>query len=222
MVRNLSAQIVQVLIGQHPLVSLAEKNASADGAYMTTTPVPEVTAALEGLVGDRHAGFVKQSDARTPQYPRGTPIRNNRQVCIVAKEELVTMAARMGVPTIEGAWIGANLVVRGIGRLSLLPPFTRWYFPGGATLTLEGECGPCAYPGKAIASRYPHVAGLRTGFPKGALQLRGVVGWVEKAGVIRCGEVARVVVPDPPCDHFDSEEASDSQGVVALPERPGG
>ena len=103
MVRNLSAQIVQVLIGRHPLVSLADKNASADAAYMTTMPVPEVAAELAGLVGDRHAGFVKQSDGRTPQYPRGTPIRNTRQVSIVAEEELAMMAARMDVPTFEGA-----------------------------------------------------------------------------------------------------------------------
>lgn len=193
---ELAAQVAQVLIGQQPLVSLAEKNASPDAAYMRSTPVSELRAELEGIVGDRHAGFVKRSDGRTPQYARDTPIRNTRQVSIVSEEELTEMAARMGVPAIEGAWIGANLVVRGIAQLSALPPLTRWFFPAGATITLEGECGPCAYPGKAIASRYPHIAGLGSGFPKGAVRLRGVVGWVERAGMIRHGDTVRVIVPE--------------------------
>lgn len=192
---TLEATVVQVLIGLHPLISLAEKRASPDGRYLVSTPVRAVRATLEGLEGDRHAGFTRHADARVPQYPRGTEIHNSRQVSLVAEEELAQMAANMGVPSIEPAWIGANLVLRGIPHLSTLPPMTRLYFPELTALALEGENHPCVYPGKAIQSHYPDTPGIGKRFPKAAYHLRGVVGWVERAGMIREGDTVRIDVP---------------------------
>lgn len=193
---ELNAEIAAVLVGLHPPVSFAAKQASPDAHYLVSSRVAAVYAHLEGLDGDRHAGFVKLSDARTPQYPRGTPIRNTRQVSLIAAEELVEMAERMGVPTVEPEWVGANLVTRGVANLSFLPPLTRLYFPEGATVTLEGQNFPCVYPGRAIESHYPDRRGVGRMFPKAAHGRRGVVGWVEKAGVIREGDHVRIVVPD--------------------------
>ncbi len=193
---TLEAMVTRVLIGRHPLVALAEKQASPDGHYLVSTRVEEVRATLEGLEGDRHAGFTRRADARVPQYPRGTEIHNSRQVSLVAEEELAAIAAKMGVPVIEPEWIGANLVLRGISNLSTLPPMTRISFPALATIALEGENHPCVYPGKAIQSHYMERPGIGKQFPKAAYHLRGVVGWVERAGMIRAGDTARIDVPE--------------------------
>ncbi len=196
MTTTLEATVVRLLIGRHPLITLAEKQASPDGHYLVSARVPEVYATLEGLEGDRHAGFTRRADARVPQYPRGTEIHNSRQVSLVAEEELAEIAANMGVPVVEPEWIGANLVLRGVPNLSHLPPMTRIYFPQLAALALEGENHPCLFPGKAIQNAYPALPGLGKQFPKAAFHLRGVVGWVERAGMIRDGDTVRIEVPD--------------------------
>ena len=162
----LEATVVRLLIGRHPLITLAEKQASSDGHYLVSARVPEVRATLEGLEGDRHAGFTRLADARVPQYPRGTEIHNSRQVSLVAEEELAEIAANMGVPVIEPEWIGANLVLRGVPHLSRLPPMTRVYFPELAALALEGENHPCLFPGKAIQHAYPGYRGSASSSPK--------------------------------------------------------
>ena len=193
---TLEATVMRVLIGLHPLIPLSEKHASPDGHYLVSSRVEEVRATLEGLAGDRHAGFTRRADARVPQYPRGTEIHNSRQVSLVAEEELAEIAANMGVPVIEPEWIGANLVLRGIPHLSTLPPMTRVYFPELAAIALEGENHPCLYPGKAIQHQYPDRPGVGKQFPKAAYHLRGVVGWVERAGIIRTGDTVRIVVAE--------------------------
>jgi hypothetical protein len=193
---TLEATVTRVLIGRHPLVPLSEKQASPDGQYLVSTRVPEVRASLEGLAGDRHAGFTRRADARVPHYPRGTEIHNSRQVSLIAEDELAAIAAYMDVPVIEPEWIGANLVLRGISNLSTLPPMTRIYFPDLAAIALEGENHPCIYPGKAIQRHYPDRLGIGKQFPKAAYHLRGVVGWVERAGMIREGDTVRIDVPE--------------------------
>ena len=202
--QTVSGHLVEVLIGQHPLLAtLKEKQASPDAAYMVTTPVPEVRADLDGLVGDRHAGPTRRADGRTPFYPRGIVIRNSRQVSLVSVEEMDTLAAALGVPLVEPAWLGANLVLRGGTRLSRVPPGTRLFFPGEATLVVSAENMPCAYPGKAIQARYPTARGLSARFPQAALGRRGLVAWVERPGTIRTGDTVRLEIP--PQELYDAE-----------------
>jgi len=193
---RLEATVVRLLIGRHPLITLAEKQASPDGQYLVSTRVPEARATLEGLEGDRHAGFTRLADARVPRYPRGTEIHNSRQVSIVAEEELALIAANLGVPVVEPEWIGANLVLRGVPNLSCLPPMTRISFPELAALALEGENHPCVFPGKAIQHAYPERPGVGKRFPRAAYHLRGVVGWVERAGMIHEGDTVHIDIPE--------------------------
>lgn len=195
-VMTLEATVIRVLIGLQPLVPLAEKQASPDGHYLVSSRVEEVRATLEGLAGDRHAGFTRRADARVPQYPRGTEIHNSRHVSLIAEEELAQIAVNMGVPVVQPEWIGANLVLRGVPNLSSLPPMTRVCFPELTTIALEGENHPCIYPGKAIQSHYPDRPGIGKQFPKAAYHVRGVVGWVERAGMIRVGDIVRIAVPE--------------------------
>ncbi len=65
----------------------------ADGDGFETRAVEAAELDLEGFVlpglrGERHRGHARKADARVPWFPRGTPIRNSRQVSIVCPQEL--------------------------------------------------------------------------------------------------------------------------------------
>lgn len=196
MERALEGRVARVLVGREPLLgTLREKQESPDGAYLLTTAVPAARVTLDGFEGDRHAGPTRLADARTPFYPRGTLIRNSRQVSIVAVEELAELAEALGVPAVEPEWLGANLLLAGVPRLTRLPPGTRLFFPNDATLVVSAENEPCVFPGKAIQHHNPGVRGIVSNFPKRAIGLRGLVAWVERPGAIGEGDVVRVAVP---------------------------
>jgi hypothetical protein len=159
-------------------------------------PVSEAQVTFEGFAGDRHAGMTMKSNSRTPFYTRGTEIWNNRQVTIVSVEELAVVAPRMGIPEILPEWLGANLALSGIPELSHLPPGTRLFFPGEATLIVQVENGPCLVAGKEIQEHHPEIPDLGPQFPKQALHLRGIAACVERPGVIRTGDVVKVMIPE--------------------------
>jgi MOSC domain-containing protein YiiM len=153
---------------------------------------------LAGCDGDHHAGLTRVSGGRSSRYPRGTEIRNSRQVSILSAEELAEVAAAMGLPEIQPEWLGANLMVEGIPALTLLPPATRLYFPQDTALVVLGENHPCTTAGGAIQAQYPGMAGLAQQFPSAALHRRGIVAWVERAGIIAAGDTVQVEFPDQP------------------------
>ena len=197
MAQTVAGRVVDVLIGREPLLeTLAEKQASPDGSYLITTRVLEVSVDLDGFVGDRHAGPTRRADGRTPFYPRGTVIRNSRQVSLVSVEELAELAIALGVPRVEPSWLGANLVLAGVPTLSRVPPGTRLFFPAEATLVVSAENLPCVYPGRAIQARYTEVPGVAERFPRCAVGLRGLVAWVERPGTISAGDEVRLALPD--------------------------
>ena len=156
----------------------------------------EVQVSFAGFEGDRHSGLTMRSNSRTPHYARGTEIRNTRQVSIVSMEELASIAEALSLPHILPEWLGANLCLSGIARLSQLPPMTRLFFEDGVVLALEGGNKPCTTAGKVIQARNPERTDLAGLFPNAGLGLRGVVAWVEKPGRIRAGEALTVQVPD--------------------------
>ncbi len=166
-----------------------------DPHSLVTTRADAAQVTFEGFAGDRHAGLTRPSDGRTPHYPRGTEIRNTRQVSIVSAEELAEVAAAMGLETVLPEWLGANLLLTGIPRLTRLPPGIRMVFSGGAVLAVEGENLPCAAPGKVIQARHPNIPELAARFVKAAWGRRGLVAWVEKPGVIRVGDNVRLLQP---------------------------
>ena len=174
-----------------------EERAAQGAQYLVSTPIEAVTVTLDGFAGDRHAGPTRRADARVPFFPRGTIIRNTRQVSLIAEEELAALAAALGVPAVDPAWLGANLVTRGLPQLTALPPGTRLFFPDKATLVVAGENEPCIQPGRVIAEHYPDVPTIAPRFVKAALGRRGLVAWVERAGTIRAGDTLMVMPPPP-------------------------
>ena len=155
------------------------------------TPVDELVLDWGGPVGDRHHGETMLSDTRQKSvFDRGTRIRNHRQVSIVDTGELARIAAAMGIPAIAPGLIADNVCTEGLGDLTSLPPMTRLVFDGGVVLMTGGENFPCTVAGalvQAVHRTRPEA------FPKAAMGLRGVTGWVEHPGTIRPGEGLQVV-----------------------------
>ncbi len=167
----------------------------ADGSGFVTRAVPALTLTLEGIAGDTHVGFTRKAGGREPWYPRGTPIRNDRQISLVCPRELALVASRMELGAVAPEWIGANLVVEGLESLTGLPRGTRLVFPSGAALVINGANAPCRYAGAEIARHVPGREGIDLLFPKVAVGLRGVVAAVERAGEVVCGDTITVILP---------------------------
>ena len=155
--------------------------------------VPEAHFLFSGMEGDCHAGMTRKSDSRMlKQYKRNTEVRTSRQVSILSLEELAEVAERMGIPAVKPEWVGANMVIRGIPDLTLLPPSTRLQFPSGAMIVVDAENHPCRYPADIIAKHHPEA---RKGFVSAAMHKRGVVGWVEAEGVVCKGDAITIWLP---------------------------
>ena len=126
------------------------------------------------------------------QHPRGTEIRNVRQLSVLSAEELAEIAARMGVDRFDPAWVGATLVVSGIPDFTHLPPSSRLQAEDGATIVVDMENLPCVLPAKPIDEDAP---GLGPKFKPAAKDRRGVTAWVEREGVLRLGGMLRLHIP---------------------------
>lgn len=166
----------------------------APGETFVSTAADVLTLTYAGIPGDLHSGLVRQSGAREPWYRRGTPMRNERQLSILSREELDEMAETLGIAELPPEWIGGNLVIKGVAELSRLPPRTILMFPSGAAVRIDGDNGPCRLSGRSIAEHFPERPKLEFEFVQAAKHKRGLVGWVEREGEIRSGDEVKIRV----------------------------
>lgn len=152
--------------------------ADATGSFVTRA-VPELPLVFGGIEGDRHFGLTRKAGVREKHQPRGTEIVNSRQLSLVSVEELAEVAAALGATHLEWQKLGANLVLEGVPRLTRLRGSSRLVFPSGATVVVDSENWPCSGPARQLH---------QPGFVKAAVHKRGLVGWVERAGVVRVGD----------------------------------
>lgn len=151
---------------------------------------------FEGVAGAFHAGLTRPADIRVvSQYPRGTPIKNERQLSIVSQEELDLIAAEMGIDAVDPARLGATMVLKGLADFSHLPPSSRLQAPSGATLAVDMENRPCQFPAKSLEVVNP---GLGRGFKPAAKNRRGVCAWVAAEGRVAVGDILTLHIPDQP------------------------
>lgn len=147
-----------------------------------------------GIPGEEHGGVTRPSCSRViSQHPRGTEIRNVRQLSVVSEEELAEIAADCGLEVLDPASIGASLVVKGIPDFTHVPPSSRLQLPDGATLVIDMENRPCHLPAKVINADFP---GAGDKFKAAAKDKRGVTAWVEREGRVQVGDAIRLHVPD--------------------------
>ena len=154
-------------------------------------PLTSINLEWGGVPGDRHYGEHMQSNSREKHaFKRGTTIRNYRQISIIDHSELHQIAERLGLAEICPGTLGENICTEGLPDLTATPLMTRFIFPSGAAIMTGGENNPCTIAGGMVEARYgtlPHK------FPKAAMHLRGITGWVERPGVIRVGDQIDVV-----------------------------
>lgn len=186
------------IVTQQKLTARVESVFAAPFDHFETRPVEVLELGFDGIADDFHAGLTRRSGGREPWYPRGTEIRNERQITIVSPDELAVVTRRMGLPELKPEWIGANLLVSGLERLSFLPSGTLLFFRGGVTLKVDGQNHPCRLAGRSVAENArmeDHQAGALA-FAREARRLRGLTAWVEKPGRIAAGEEITVRVPE--------------------------
>jgi hypothetical protein len=163
-------------------------------AGLASTPVPEVQATFGGPEGEAHGGLTRPSCSRVAAlYPRGTEIRNVRQLSILSAEELDEIARRMGVPALDPGLVGASMVIEGIPDFSHLPPSSRLQSDQGATLVIDMQNRPCVLLARPIEAAMP---GRGKAFKAAADGRRGVTAWVEREGVLRLGDRVVLHIPD--------------------------
>ncbi len=164
--------------------------------HFETESVDQLGLSFGGIDGDRHGGYTRKSGGREPWYPRGTEMRNERQLSLLSPQDMTAIASGLGVDTVQPEWIGGNLLIGGIPDFTQLPPRTCLFFAGGVTIRIDGLNVPCRLSGRSIAAHYPEKNNLELDFVKVARYLRGLVGWVEKPGTITMGEAVEVRVPE--------------------------
>lgn len=165
-----------------------------DAPELDSRPVTEMALTWAGNPDDVHAGETRPSCSRVKsQYPKGTEIRNTRQLSVVSAEELAQIAAALGLDRIDPALVGASIVVEGLPDFSHLPPSSRLQADSGATLTVDMQNRPCQFPAMTIEKSAP---GHGKGFKPAAEGKRGVTAWVERPGLLRVGDRLRLHIPD--------------------------
>lgn len=149
---------------------------------------------FNGIPGEVHGGATCPSCSRVvSQHPKGTEIRNVRQLCVMSAEELDEIAKGCGMDTLDPAYAGASIVVRGIPDFTHLPPSSRLQFPDGSTIVVDMENRPCHLPAKVINVDHP---GAGDRFKAAAKGKRGVTAWVQREGQVQIGDAVRLHVPD--------------------------
>ena len=163
-------------------------------AALQSQPRDSLFLGFDGPEGEAHGGALRPSCSRVAAlYPRGTQIRNTRQLSILCAEELAQIAAGMGLEALDPAHLGATMVVSGLPDFSHLPPSSRLLAESGAALVIDMNNRPCQLPARVIEGAHP---GRGKAFKSAARGLRGVTAWIEAEGELRLGERLRLFIPD--------------------------
>ncbi len=163
-------------------------------ASLRSEPMNVAQLTYAGIPGEAHGGVTSPSCVRVvSQHPKGTDIRNVRQLCVMSAEELAEIAVDCGMEALDPVYAGASLVVKGIPDFTHLPPSSRLQFPDGSTLVIDMENRPCHLPAKVINADRP---GAGDKFKIAAKGKRGVTAWVQREGHVQVGDAVRLHVPD--------------------------
>ena len=150
-------------------------------------------AGFEGIIGEAHSGATRPSCVRVSMlYPKGTEIRNTRQLSILSAEENAEIAASIGLTQLDPSWLGASLAIAGLPDFTHIPPGSRLQTEAGTTLTVDLENAPCNWPAKEIEMDRP---GHGKAFKSAAKGRRGITAWVERPGVLSIGDTVNLFVP---------------------------
>ncbi|MDX8351497.1 MOSC domain-containing protein [Cognatiyoonia sp. IB215182] len=163
-------------------------------ASLKSRAITSAQLTFAGIPGEAHGGLTRPSCSRVvSQYPKGTEIRNVRQLSVLSAEELAEIADACGLAALDPAMAGASLVISGIPDFTHVPPSSRLQFVSGATIVVDMENRPCHLPAKVINADHP---GAGDRFKAAAKGKRGVTAWVEREGGVKVADSVRLHVPD--------------------------
>lgn len=169
---------------------------SGTQAGIGSVAAESLTLTFAGAEGEAHSGLTRPSCSRVlALHPRGTTIRNTRQLAIASAEELSAIAAGMGLRQLAPEYLGLSVVLEGIVDFSHVPPSSRLQAENGVTLVIDIENRPCTLPSREIEAAHP---GFGKAFKPAAAGRRGVVAWVEREGRLTLGDRLRLFIPDQP------------------------
>ncbi len=166
--------------------------ADLSGEFVTR-PVESFVLGYAGLAGDRHEGLTMKAGVRQKHLPKGTELRNARQLSLVSVEELAAIAQGLSLPRLDFTWLGANLLLSGQPGFTQLSPSSRLVFSSGAVLVIDGDNEPCTKAGRAVARGAGVGEALAPRFVQAAWDRRGLVAWVERPGLVRVGDGVTLV-----------------------------
>ena len=153
-------------------------------AGLPSRPLDRMALGFAGHAGETHAGLTRPSCSRVvAQHPKGTVIRNVRQLTILSAEDLAAIAAEMGLDTLDPGLAGASVVIEGIPDFTHVPPSSRLQGPDGVTLVVDMENRPVTCPpsrstrrGRATARRSRRRKGAARRHRLGRTRRRAVGG----------------------------------------------
>ncbi|MEX0328170.1 MAG: sulfurase [Ruegeria sp.] len=164
------------------------------GQSLRAQSVDSLALDFSGDSGARHEGVNRASCVRVKNlYPVGTEIRNVRQLSILSAEEMSIIASELGLESLDPAFLGASIVLKGIPDFTHVPPSSRLQIADGLTLTIDMENRPCVLPGREIEADIP---GHGAVFKPAAKGRRGVTAWVERPGSVSLSDRMALYVPD--------------------------
>ncbi len=164
------------------------------GASIRAEAASSLSLGFAGVSGERHEGENRASCVRMANiYPKGTEIRNVRQLSVLSEEELLATAAEMALDKLDPSYLGVSILLRGIPDFTHVPPSSRLQGPDGVTITIDMENRPCVIPGREVEADLP---GHGAAFKPAAQGRRGVTAWVERPGVLSLGDSMALFVPD--------------------------
>lgn len=160
---------------------------------MVSQPVTSVDVDYAGFAGEGRAGLTRLSCPRvTSQHPKGTEIRNARQISAVSAEELALIARDLELDALDPTWLGASMVIEGLPDFTFLPPSSRLQAENGTCLVVDMENRPCHIVSREVEKNRP---GHGAGFKTAAKDRRGVTMWVERPGQLKVGDMLRLHSP---------------------------
>ena len=172
---------------------LGHQPVPVENLIITALPLTTMPLTFAGYADEVHAGLTRLSCSRVrAQYPRGTTIRNVRQLCVVCAEEMAAVAVELGLTSFDPAWVGASVVISGLPDFTHVPPSSRLQAQDGTTLVVDMENLPCQEPAVTIAKA---TGGQGRAFKTAAQGRRGVTTWVERQGTLHLGQRMRLHVP---------------------------
>ncbi len=171
-------------------------------------PIPNLTFALSGPVGDSHSGSERKLNGHDVAYintsdrKKGDVVFNWRTWTALSQEELAEIEGRLELKVPQGCLL-ENFVVSGIPNFSKLKPTTRLVFQSAEPeenglprpiLTVWGENSPCNTVGLRLEEHHEKPR-LKTDFVAAAQHRRGVMGFVLASGFVKVGDKVLVYPP---------------------------